>query len=107
MGDMKQYKGKLFNDVLEQTGFSVAYDGEMKDGKPNGFGRAYYQDGRIYEGEWLDAQPHGQGKLYYGNLNLWYEGEWKNGKREGLGTSYYEDGKPAFAGEWKDGKALK
>ncbi|MDD2620680.1 MAG: hypothetical protein PHC92_08455 [Syntrophomonadaceae bacterium] len=107
MGKMKQYKGKLFNDILQQGGFSVAYDGDLKDGKPDGTGRAYYKDGRIYEGEWKDSQPHGQGKLYYANLNLWYEGEWKNGKREGLGTSYYEDGSPAFAGEWKNGNPLK
>lgn len=107
MEGMKHYKGKLFRDILEQSGFTVAYDGDMKDGKPEGYGRAFYRDGRIYEGEWKDAQPHGQGKLYYANLNLWYEGEWKEGKREGLGTSYYEDGKPAFAGEWKGGKPLK
>ena len=55
MEGMKHYKGKLFRDILEQSGFTVAYDGDMKDGKPEGYGRAFYRDGRIYEGEWKAA----------------------------------------------------
>lgn len=104
---MKLYRGKVYHELLQQAGFSVAYDGEMKDGKPEGYGRAYYKDGRIYEGNWKDGQYHGQGCQYYPNLQLWYEGEYNNGKREGFGRAYFEDGKFSFEGQWKDGKPVK
>ncbi|HWP97639.1 MAG TPA: hypothetical protein VN426_12405 [Syntrophomonadaceae bacterium] len=105
--DMIQYRGKVYKELLQQNGLSVAYDGDMKDGKPEGYGRAYYKDGRIFEGEWKNGQYDGEGRQYYDNLNLWYAGGFKNGKREGFGKSYYEDGTPAFEGEWKDGKPVK
>lgn len=105
--EMKQYRGKLFTEVLQQHGLSVVYDGDTKDGKPDGYGRAYYKDGRIYEGQWKDGQYDGEGCQFYGNLNLWYEGGFKNGRREGYGKSFYEDGNPAFEGQWKDGKPVK
>ena len=78
----------------------------MKDGKPEGYGRAFTvtAESMKVNGKMLNLTVR---YTYYANLNLWYEGEWKEGKREGLGTSYYEDGKPAFAGEWKGGKPLK
>lgn len=105
--EMKKYRGKVYHELLQQAGFSIAYDGETKEGKPDGFGRAYYKDGRIYEGEWKDGMYNGQGKQYYANLNLWYEGEFKDSKRHGYGKSYFEDGTLSFEGQWKDGKPVK
>lgn len=105
--DMRQRRGQVHKEILEKQGWSIAYDGDMVEGRPQGYGKAYYKDGRFYEGEWLKGRPHGQGKLYYDNMNIWYEGEWVKGKREGFGKSYYEDGSLAYEGQWKDGKPEK
>ena len=107
MDDMKQYKGRTKKEALEKYGFSIAYDGEIDGGQPQGKGKAFFKDGRIYDGDWVDGKFEGQGSLYYDNLILWYEGEWKKGKREGFGKSYFEDGTLAFEGQWKDGKPIK
>ena len=105
--ELHKHRGQISKEVLQSYGLSVAYDGEMKEGRPHGYGKAYYRDGRFYEGEWYKGRPHGEGKLYYDNMNIWYEGQWVKGKREGYGKSYYEDGTLAFEGEWKDGKPVK
>lgn len=104
---MRQFRGKTKKEVLQKSGLSVAYEGELDGVKPHGKGKAYFKDGRIYEGDWVDGKYEGYGCLYYDNLNLWYEGEWKDGKRHGQGKSYYEDGTLAYDGEWKDGKPIK
>lgn len=105
--EFRKHRGRVSKEVLQKHGLSVAYDGEMLEGRPHGLGKAYYKDGRFYEDEWLKGRPHGEGKLYYDNMNIWYEGQWVKGKREGYGKSYYEDGTLAFEGEWKDGKPVK
>ena len=69
------------------------YQGQVKDGKPNGLGVIIYPDGiwkggNKYVGEWKDGKEHGQGTLttpVVDNRNLIhhgrkYVGEWKNGK---------------------------
>jgi len=104
--EMRKHRGQIAKEVLQKHGLKVAYDGDMVDGRPQGYCIAYYRDGRVYEGEWYKGRPHGQGKLYYDNMNLWYEGQWVKGKREGYGKSYYEDGTLAYEGEWKDGKPV-
>ena len=41
------------------------YVGEIKNGKPNGFGTKTYQyDLGKYEGEWKNGEMHGQGTHY-------------------------------------------
>lgn len=38
-----------------------SYNGEWKQGKPDGFGLKLYADGSRYHGEWLAGQKFGKG----------------------------------------------
>jgi hypothetical protein len=55
------------------------YEGEFKDGKPNGQGVKTWSDGARYEGEHKDGEPNGQGVKTWSD-GVRYEGEWKDGK---------------------------
>jgi hypothetical protein len=41
------------------------YEGEYKDGKKSGLGRATYYDGSMYMGEWKDDKRNGVGRAVY------------------------------------------
>ena len=77
------------------------YNGEIKNGKPEGIGDLTAYDGEKYVGEWKDGKKHGQGTFYYTDGGV-YVGEWKYGKRHGQGTRTSPNGK--LVGEYKDGK---
>lgn len=51
----------------------------------NGVARGRFSNGDIYEGEWKNGKPDGTGTMTY-MLGGAYEGEWKNGKRDGKGV---------------------
>jgi antitoxin component YwqK of YwqJK toxin-antitoxin module len=82
------------------------YVGKMKDGKRNGKGIEYYDDGKTkeYEGEWKDDKKNGKGIDYDKNGIKKYEGEWENGKRNGKGIEYHENKNKNYDGEWENGK---
>ena len=50
------------------------YRGDIRDNKPNGFGRYQKHSGGFHEGEWENGLPNGQGKVEYDNGEM-YEGE--------------------------------
>ena len=105
------------------------YYGELKSGKPNGYGKAVYKngnkyegnyvngkrqgygvytfaDGERYEGEWLQDQQHGKGNYYFKNNNR-YEGMWDHDYQQGDGTMFYFNG-DKYVGEWyKDQRSGK
>ena len=58
-----------------------------------------------YEGVWKDGKPNGQGTKYYENGKKYYEGEWKNNLCHGFGTIYYENGNKKYEGDHVDGRA--
>lgn len=97
------------------------YYGELKSGKPAGYGRAIYNngnmyegnyesglrqgygvyqfsDGERYEGEWYQDQQHGKGIYYFSN-NSKYEGYWFRDYRQGNGVMYFFNG-DKYDGEW-------
>ena len=41
------------------------YEGEVKSGFRNGYGKMTYKNGDVYEGEWLYGMRHGKGKMTY------------------------------------------
>jgi len=62
------------------------YRGEIKNGKPHGFGICNWRGGRKYVGEWKDGERHGMGTETYGNNHQLgplqtVKGIWKNGKK--------------------------
>lgn len=51
----------------------------------------FNEDGSIYEGEYKNGKPNGQGSLTsYDNKTI-YDGEWKDGKKEGIGQLIVTD----------------
>lgn len=50
------------------------YEGQMKNGMRNGYGKFYYNQGSVYDGNWKDNLMHGKGSLFYSNGKLVYEG---------------------------------
>ena len=104
------------------------YQGQVKDGKPNGLGVLFYTkgvkyigewkngefiegtmtkpDGSFYVGEYKDGIPNGQGTHTFGKGDFKgdkYEGEYKDGIPNGQGTYTSSNGEK-YEGEWKDEK---
>ena len=100
------------------------YEGDMKDGKPHGYGRKVYrnkihvgqflngkrhgrgitrmQNGAVYRGEFKDNVPDGEGveTLKSGKK---YVGSFKNNKKHGYGEETYPSGRQ-YKGYWKNDK---
>ena len=66
------------------------YEGEIKDGKREGFGKYYYSTGDYYEGEFKNNHKDGKGKYVYFNKDV-YIGEYKDGKIHGKGKYIYKE----------------
>lgn len=113
-------------NIYQSSSFSVdngCYEGDIKSGKPHGYGICEYRDGSKYEGNWLAGVRSGKGTIYYEDGKSWsgewkndyeytgegivyfdgsvYEGTLKNGDRNGQGTEFYDDGRK-WSGIWKD-----
>lgn len=67
------------------------YEGEVKDGLPNGKGLKHYVFGVKYAGEFRNGRCDGFGTDYFTNGTR-YTGEFKEGYMHGAGTFYYADG---------------
>lgn len=78
-----------------------SYEGEVKNGKRNGYGIQVYPTGITYYGHWENDYQNG-----YGDLDIdddwYYSGEWKNGLYDGKG--YFSFPNFSYEGEWKAGK---
>ncbi len=76
------------------------YEGECKNGKANGTGKAIGIN--TYDGEFKNGYPEGKGKYTWSNGNYYYGG-WKKGQKEGKGELHqFEDGKETLVtGYWK------
>ena len=101
------------------------YEGNIKEGKREGFGKYFYSNGEIYEGQFKNNLKNGKGKYLFFNKDIYegdykngiihgkgkylyvegdsYEGEYKNGHRDGQGTYIYSNGN-RYEGGWKKGK---
>ena len=76
------------------------YNGDVKNGVPNGLGLMIFPNGHKYEGEWRDGLKNGQGTLTFPDGTK-YVGGYKDDKRNGQGTYTWSDGK--YVGKWEDG----
>ena len=103
--DNIKYEGEIKNGSPNGQGTltwsnGTKYEGEVKEGFRNGQGTSTWKDGRKYEGEYKDGLPNGQGTLTLTDGTK-YDGEWKDGKETGQGTLTFPDGEK-YVGEWKD-----
>lgn len=103
----------------------TAYEGALKNGKRDGFGSYYYQDGQLcYAGYWQDNMREGLGVSFRRGDNALHVSNWKknhpgefatlfdrtgnlkfggrivNGKKQGVGFSYNEMEGSVFVGKW-------
>lgn len=80
-------------------GYNVLYKGAVKNGKANGYGKAYISNNEItdtlspnlwvYEGYWKDNDFNGKGNLYKNySGGDWYKGNFSNGMLHGEGETY-------------------
>jgi hypothetical protein len=61
------------------------YDGEWKNGKKEGKGKRYNNDGSVFEGEYENDQPK-KGIYIWEKDKNYYKGEFLNGLFHGEGT---------------------
>ncbi|CAK9067516.1 Phosphatidylinositol 4-phosphate 5-kinase 2 (AtPIP5K2) (1-phosphatidylinositol 4-phosphate kinase 2) (Diphosphoinositide kinase 2) (PtdIns(4)P-5-kinase 2) [Durusdinium trenchii] len=76
------------------------YEGQWKDGLPEGLGVLKWPNGSYFQGEWRAGKRNGQGLLIYPDGSS-FTGEWKDDQRNGSGVRKYPDGS-LFKGEWKE-----
>ena len=131
LGEVQPGEGTLVVQGKE-AGRAAAYDGAYAQGKRQGFGSAYYQDGALrYAGFWNQGKKEGLGvsfrdgdhalhvarwtdgkpgefvSLFDGQGNLRYSGYMKDGKKDGAGVSPPPQGEGLYVGKWKDGESLE
>ena len=62
----------------------ATYEGELKKGKREGYGKFSNKDGSYYYvGHWLDDKMNGEGKIYEQNNNIIYDGNFVSNQTEG------------------------
>lgn len=108
------WTGECVNGLTEGNGELRAitngsvwtYNGQMKNGRPDGYGKYIDEVGGYYEGNFKNGEYYGKGKyvLYNGDT---YTGEFFNGKRHGEGV-FLAGGakKEAQSGRWENDSFL-
>jgi hypothetical protein len=91
-GHARQYRLEIYRRIL--------YEGEFVSGQLHGKGARVTWEG-YYEGDFRNGLPNGFGKMKY-SLGGEYEGQWLNGVRHGKGTAHYAGGR-TITGEWTEG----
>ena len=87
---------------MAADGVLQIFEGEYRNGRKHGRGRAEWRDGSRYEGEWRNGKQHGQGKAISADGTR-YEGEWQAGRQHGRGARILRDGR-RYEGEWRNGR---
>ncbi len=87
------------------------YEGQVKNGKPDGRGNMTYKDGGFYIGEWQNGARHGQGYQLYStdSKNDTYDGSWRDDVEDGQGIVEYKNGEKYEGGivnGLRDGEGL-
>lgn len=73
-------------------GDSGVYEGDLVDGKRQGFGRMTYDSGNSYEGDFYQDKFHGGLGSYKWADGSSYEGSWQNGLFDGIGIFRTDEG---------------
>jgi flagellin-like hook-associated protein FlgL len=82
---------------------NLVYEGNLKNGVPDGYGKIYDKKKVVYEGDFSMGTYNGYGTLYGNNGKILYQGDIKNGTPDGYGTVYETNGKMIYQGGLKDG----
>ena len=95
-GECCDYKWMGFGDKETHP----KYQGQVKDGKPNGLGVLISPDGSKYVGSWEDGEKNGQGTYTFSDGRK-YEGKWKYGE---MWTGIFYDNNGNIEGKMLNGK---
>ncbi len=103
------YEGEVRNGLPDGKGkytfsYGDVYEGDFCAGTKTGQGKYISTDGWYYEGGFADGDFDGYGVYHYTNGDV-YEGEWWEDKRQGKGKYTFADGS-YYTGEWKDDKNI-
>lgn len=89
---------------LPQMESYIGSSGNFKDGKLNGEGYNFFEDGSVeYIGNFKDDEYDGKGILYWPDGNKLYEGNFSHGEYDGKGTLYKKNGDVEYKGKWSNG----
>jgi hypothetical protein len=83
------------------NGPKISYNGQWKHGKWNGQGTFNYEDGRVYVGDFVEGDLSGKGTFNYEDGRV-YVGDFVEGDFSGKGKLTYLDGK-IYDGDWAYG----
>lgn len=75
------------------------YEGEWKDGKKEGVGRMWWNNGDRYLGDWKNDTKDGSGYMMWENGDI-YEGSWKQDLRHGESAYYFYSNGGKFQGDY-------
>jgi flagellin len=99
---LESYKNYSGDIKIFDNNNNVFFEGSLKNGNFDGFGKLYENGQLKYSGTWTAGSINGYGTLFDENGNTEYEGYTNNGVLDGYGK-YYENGNITFAGFFKDG----
>ena len=89
---------------IENNGVTV-YEGDMSDGKRDGFGSYYYRDGMLcYTGFWADGKKEGLGVSFRHEDKALHVANWHNGQPVGFVSLFDSKGNFKYGGKMIDGK---
>lgn len=99
--DKEVYGYRMITDVVMPLN-ELTYHGEVKDGKPHGYGRTYDCEGKIrFDGTWKKGEK--KEGIDYLNGQVLYKGQYKNGLYHGKGTLFDSEGNVEYKGEFRNG----
>ena len=101
-GKVGYYKEKLEGVESKDNKDFGKYEGEMKNGVPNGQGTSTYTDGGKYVGEFKDGKFHGQGTKTWSDGM--YVGKYRDGK---LSTGIFYDKNRNISFKVVNGRMIK
>lgn len=70
----------LWPDGHVEWGYGYHYEGEHRDGIPEGHGRFYDDEGRSYTGQFHEGLCHGEGTYSFPSANITQSGRWEHGR---------------------------
>lgn len=90
-----------YGTIFDDDGV-LAFRGETKDGKAQGYGKMLYPTGVTeYEGHFANNEMDGTGELFSETQDLIYRGHFRDSQRHGLGIEFYYTGGKMYQGNFK------
>ncbi len=102
-GIAKADKQQLTGAATNGVNATYTYVGDVKDGKPNGWGTQYWSTGQITRGQFKDGALYGAGEITQaeGSHKV---GTYENSKLEGAGLALLSDGR-VYKGQYSGDQA--